>query len=222
MRGSRIAAAWDLRLTIVREPLARLTVSAIRRRAERELRNAAVKYRIVADNTYNWEFWLDPEGCFLYISPSCQRITGHTVGEFHADPGLLQQIIHPDDAEQLAAHRHDITRNPIMGELEFRIVRQDGDIRWIQHVCLPVFDDSGIFLGTRASNSDITERKQAEEKNLRLAAIVDSSDDAIIGEALDGTITSWNKGAEKIFGYTEGEMVGRQIGTLVGTHRGIF
>ena len=189
--------------------------TAIRRRAERELRNAAIKYRIVADNTYNWEFWLDPEGRFLYTSPSCKRITGHTTAEFLADPGLLQRIIHPDNAEQLATHRHDISRKSIMGELEFRIIRQDGEIRWIHHVCLPVFDDSSTFLGTRASNTDITERKQAEEKNLRLAAIVDSSDDAIIGKALDGTITSWNKGAEKIFGYTEEEMVGRQIGTLV-------
>jgi len=189
--------------------------TAIRRRAERELQSTALKYRIVADNTYNWEFWLDASGRFLYTSPSCQRITGHTIWEFQADSGLLQRIIHPDDARLMTGHRAAVTLQPTMSELEFRIVRQDGEIRWIQHVCLPVYDDSGKFLGTRGSNSDITERKRAEERSVRLAAIVDSSDDAIIGKAVDGTIASWNKGAEKIFGYTEKEMVGRPIGTLV-------
>ena len=189
--------------------------TAIRRRAERELQSTALKYRIVADNTFNWEFWLDPSGRFLYTSPSCQRITGHTAGEFQADPELLQRIIHPDDEGPMAGHRDSVTLKPSINELEFRIVRQDGEIRWIQHVCLPVFDDNGRFLGTRASNSDVTERKRAEERSVRLAAIVDSSDDAIIGKTVDGTIASWNKGAEKIFGYTEKEMVGRPIGTLV-------
>ena len=189
--------------------------TTIRRRAERELRNAAVKYRIVADNTYNWEFWLDPDGRFIYTSPSCEPISGHNAEEFNANPDLMLEIIHPDDLHLWTSHRHDVTNAKYSGELELRLVRPDGHISWVHHVCLPVFDDNEKFIGTRGSFSDITKRKLAEEKNMRLAAIVDSSDDAIIGKALDGTIASWNKGAEKIFGYTEKEMVGRQIGTLV-------
>ncbi len=60
-------------------------------------------------------------------------------------------------------------------------------------------------------SEDITERKQSEEKNLRLATIVDSSDDAIISNTLDGIIASWNKGAERIFGYKEHEVIGKSI-----------
>lgn len=189
--------------------------SAIRRRAERELRESFLKYRIVSDNTYNWEYWLDAEGRFLYTSPSCQRLTGHTAAEFHADPELLTRMVHADDAGQFVQHRHEVTSKRAEAELEFRIVRPNGELRWIHHVCLPVFDDSGHYLGTRASNSDITERKLAEEKNLRLAEIVNSSDDAIIGKNMDGTISSWNRGAERIFGYTEAEMIGRPVGTLI-------
>ena len=66
---------------------------------------------------------------------------------------------------------------------------------------------------------DITERKQAEMASIRLAAIVESSDDAIIGKDLNSVITSWNKGAEKIFGYTASEMVGTSILRLIPADR---
>lgn len=186
-----------------------------RKRAEEALREAAIKYRIVADNTYNWEFWLSPEEEFTYLSPSCKQITGHDAEEFSANPDLILDLIHPDDLHLWSNHRHEVTDAPGSGDLEFRIVRPDGQIAWISHVCRPVFDDNGTFIGTRGSFSDITKRRLAEEKNLRLAAIVESSDDAIVGKTLDGIITSWNRGAEKIFGYTEEEVLGRSITMLI-------
>lgn len=186
-----------------------------RKRAEEAVREVAVKYRIVADNTYNWEFWLSPEGKFIYTSPSCQRISGYEAEAFNADPGLILSIVHPDDRQLLTDHRHDITQTKALGEVEFRIFHRDGDIRWIHHVCMPVFDDNGKHLGTRGSFSDITKRKQAEEKNLRLAGIVESSDDAVVGKTVDGIITSWNRGAAKIFGYTEDEVLGKPVTILV-------
>jgi len=124
-----------------------------------ELTSSVSKYQAIADNTYNWEFWLSPEGYFLYSSPSCQRITGHTAEEFYADPGLLPRIVCADDRESFEEHRHDSTWKLGVNELEFRIVHHQGDIRRIQHFCQPVFDDTGKFLGTRGSNTDITQRK---------------------------------------------------------------
>ena len=89
-----------------------------RKRAEEALREAAVKYRIVADNTYNWEFWLSPEGRFIYTSPSCQRISGHEADEFSADPGLIWKIIHPDDRQLWADHRHNIIQTKVQGDID--------------------------------------------------------------------------------------------------------
>ncbi|MBI5817629.1 MAG: PAS domain S-box protein, partial [Verrucomicrobia bacterium] len=179
-------------------------IVALRTRAERKqageaLQSAAVKYRIVADNTYDWEFWLSPADEFIYISPSCKRITGYEADEFRADPGLLGRIVHQDDRPRLAGHRHDMTQRMKPGELEYRIVHADGTIRWIDHVCQPVFDEEGNFLGTRGSNRDITERKRAEAElrrvNRALRAIsecnqvlVRASDEAELLHAICQTI----------------------------------
>jgi PAS domain S-box-containing protein len=138
------------------------------KRAQEALQNAAVKYRIVAENTFDWEFWLSPAGEFIYISPSCKRVTGYEADEFCADPGLLGRIVHPEDRSRFAGHRHDMVQAMTPGEVEYRIVRADGTLRWIDHVCQPVFDDQRRFLGTRGSNRDITERKRIEEEMRKL------------------------------------------------------
>jgi PAS domain S-box-containing protein len=79
----------------------------------------------------------------------------------------------------------------------------------------PIFNTSGVFVGAVNMLVDITERKRAEEVTQRLASIVDSSDDAIISKDLDGIITSWNKGAERIFGYMPEEIIGKSIKVLI-------
>lgn len=134
-----------------------------------------LKYRTVADFTYNWETWLNPQGRYIYCSPSCSRITGHSATEFHADNRLLEEITHPDDRAIVMEHlqRYDETQEAC--ELNFRIVRPDGQVRWLEHACQPVFGIKGEYLGRRASNRDITERKQIET-SLRLTT--DSLKDA--------------------------------------------
>jgi len=161
---------WDWSLQPVKEADGKvegLVLSLInvteRKRMEDALRESEAQYRIVADNTYDWEFWLNPQDKFVYISPSCKRITGYNPDEFLADPDLLYRIVHSDDRPRFDAHRQEAKQKKIPGEIEFRIIRPDGTYRWIGHACQPVFDDDGRFLGTRGSNRDITERKRADE-----------------------------------------------------------
>ena len=134
-----------------------------RKLAEEKLVDAAVRYRTVADNTYNFEFWLSPEGQFLYVSPSCERIYGYPPAEFVADPGLRRRVVHPDDLAAFDRHLVEVETERAQHEIEFRILHPNGTVRWIAHVCQPVFDEHGRYLGVRGSNRDITERRQAEE-----------------------------------------------------------
>ena len=133
-----------------------------RKRAEEVLRDSEWKYRVVADNTYDWEFWIDSQGKFVYCSPSCHRITGHTAEEFMADPSLLESIIHPEDHARFVTHFRDSFSVSDAEECRFRIIRTDGTQRWIGHVCQAIQDGSGVFMGRRGSNRDITLQQKAE------------------------------------------------------------
>jgi|GEM_PF-876326 len=128
---------------------------------EEALRASETKYRIVADNTYDWEYWVSAEGEFLYTSPSCQRITGYAASDFETDPKLLSRIVHPDDLTQFEAHVRKYKSEFLSSQLEFRVIRRDGMTQWIGHLCQPVFDAEGLFLGRRGSNRDITDQKEA-------------------------------------------------------------
>jgi PAS domain S-box-containing protein len=141
-------------------------------RVEQALRASEEKYRTVADFTYDWEAWRAPDGRYLYISPSCERISGHTADEFLAAAELVVQITHPDDQEMVSEHFYP-TSQVDQGqnqEFDFRIRTSDGEMRWISHTCTAVYAEGGQWLGRRESNRDITARKQAEEQIRKLNA----------------------------------------------------
>ena len=124
---------------------------------------AALRYRMVADSTYDWVYWEGPDGELRYVSPSCERITGYSPEELVENPALLQTLVLPEDQAAWAAHRH-LSGEAGPGQVQFRIRARDGQIRWIEHACQPVIGKEGQFLGTRAGNRDVTERKQAEQE----------------------------------------------------------
>ncbi len=129
---------------------------------EQALRENEQRFRTVADFTYNWETWIAPDGTYLYVSPSCQRITGYNAHEFIQDGNFLEKIVHPDDLNLIQLHLKNHMEILDPQTIEFRIITPDGHERWIAHICQPVYGEDGNFLGRRASNRDVTEKKRGE------------------------------------------------------------
>ena len=124
--------------------------------------------------------------------------------------------VHPDDlASTRVAAQAAFETGARSWEHEYRFRRADGTYAcMLERACI-VHDAGGRPRSRRRGMRDITQRKLAEEATLRLAAIVASASDAIVGKTTDGVITSWNAAAERIFGYTEQEMLGQSVFKLV-------
>lgn len=139
-----------------------------------ELRASEERYRAVADFTSDWELWVNPEGGMEWTSPSVEAVTGYTAEEFYADPELYHRLVHPEDLPELVRHEREQSATADPAALEFRIVRREGTVRWMEHVCRPVYDAQGRFRGRRGTNRDITDRKQMEAERERLLAQVET------------------------------------------------
>ncbi len=155
-----------------------------------DLRKSEERYRIVADFNYDWEYWIGPQGVLRYVSPSCERITGFKAEEFMQNSDLLATIVHQEDMARTSTHlKADTIKNNAVGSIDFRIVRSDGQIKWISHSCLPVYSDENEYLGRRVSNRDITDRKVIEDKlrlhHERFLTVLDSIDASIYVADLD-------------------------------------
>lgn len=134
------------------------------RTSRKELEESKELFKTISDVATDWILWQNPDGDIIYTSPACERITGYTEQELLDNPGLVKQMIHPDDLEQWMLNLHDVKEQQEPGTSQFRIVTKQGEIKWIDYTCLPVYGEQGEFVGIRSSNSDITSRKETEEQ----------------------------------------------------------
>ncbi len=137
-----------------------------RKKAQESLLESESHLRVVADYASNWEYWRLPDNTFLYMSPSVQELTGYSAEEFNCDRELIYNVIHHEDRELFRHHTHSFGPSGQILPIEMRIRHKNGDLRWIGHVCQQVFSPGGLPWGWRASNQDITERKQLEHELL--------------------------------------------------------
>jgi PAS domain S-box-containing protein len=165
-------------------------------------------------HTGSWA-WIPAIGEIRYCSPECYRVFG-----FDPHGGLPRfetffKRIHPDDQPRIAERLERAEREGAEFELNYRIVRPGGEIRDIHGVGHPVLRPSSDLVEFVGTVMDVTERKRGEQATRLLAAVVESSHDAIVSKDLDGIITSWNKGAERLFGYAAEEAVGQNITLII-------
>jgi PAS domain S-box-containing protein len=173
-------------------------------------------YRTVADFSLDIAFWTGPQReAMLYISPSCERITGYTDQAFYDNPRLFDAIIHPDDRATWQDHVTEAHEGGAAKPLELRIVCKDRSLRWVSHFCRPVFSNAGEFLGIRGGFSDITERKRAEEEQRQqlyfLQTLIDAIPAPIFYKNARGVYLGCNSSFQSYMGSTKEEIVGRTV-----------
>lgn len=160
----------------------------------------------------------DVRGRITFLNPVARELTGWPLEEARDQPlDRVFRIIHE--------HTRQPTANPVFQALDKRevvelanhtlLLSRDGKERPIEDSAAPIMDKAGNILGVVLIFRDVTGKRRAEEDRKRLAAIVESSEDAIIAKTLEGIITSWNQGAEKLYGYSQAEAVGQPFSILV-------
>ena len=157
------------------------------------------------------------DGIITSWNPAAEHLFGYSAAEAIGQHIFL---IVPDDRRDEELDVLDRLRQGKRID-HFETVRQTKDGRRIpiSLTVSPIRGSDGRIIGASKVARDITDHKQGDELRARLAAIVDSSDDAIVGKTLDGVITSWNRGAERIFGYSAAEAVGQHIFLIIPADR---
>lgn len=140
------------------------------------LESSRERYRVLAEFSPEWDYWLGTDRRFVHVSPACLDTTGYSADEFLKDPDLLERIIHADD---LAAWRRHLEapgdQDRDQPPLLFRIRTRDGRERWIEHVCGPITAEDGRDLGRRGVNRDVTSRREAEDALRRSEALLNAT-----------------------------------------------
>lgn len=153
------------------------------------------------------------DGIITSWNKAAERVFGYSAKE--AIGSHITLIIPKDRLDEEAFILARIRRGEKIDHFDTIRQRKDGSLIDISVTISPVRDSIGQIVGASKVAREITDRKRAERSNALLAAIVDSSDDAIVSKSLDGIISSWNKSAERMFGYTAAEVIGKHITLII-------
>ncbi len=159
----------------------------------------------------------DLDGIIQSWNAGAERLFGYAAAEVIGRPITI--IAPPGRPDEEAGILERIRRGERVEHYEAVRARKDGQLVEVSLTVSPVRDETGRIIGASKIAREVGARKKAEEAVAYLAAIVSSSEDAIVGKTLEGIIVTWNAGAERLFGYAAEEVVGRSIGLLMPAER---
>jgi PAS domain S-box-containing protein len=185
-----------------------------RKDIEDKLRQSEAQYRSLVANIPETVWTMDRKRRINFVSPSVEKLTGYTAVELNElGDSIWPDSVHPEDKQRVAEAFDLLFATGEPYDIEYRLRRKNGEWRWVHGRSVSTYENDGVRYADGLL-SDITERRLAQQGLQRLAAIVDSSKDAITGTTLEGVFTSWNEGAELVYGYPPEEAIGRNIAFL--------
>ena len=186
---------------------------------EQALKKSEERFRTVADFTYDWVYRVNSERKFIYVSPSCERITGYTQEEFLENSNLLKSIVHPKDWHIVKQYFEEIFEQDNTYSMDFRIVTRRGETKWIGHCCQSVYSQDGRWLGRRVSNRDISDYKQMEislrESEERFRSIFNQAEVGIIQVTATGELLLFNQKFVELVKYSQEELRHKKLADIM-------
>lgn len=157
------------------------------------------KFKIIVENAFDVEFWISTEGRAIYYSLSCEKLTGYSAEEFYNNPNLLVEIVDPADISMFNDKK--LFKKQVPLEMEFRIRRKDGKIRWVFYKLYPIYDKSDNWIGTRGKIRDITKQVLTELKLKQISGNLEAQVQNRTQE-LERSMKDLSIAKEELFRYT--------------------
>jgi PAS domain S-box-containing protein len=219
IRKKKIPSIDKLGLSNPQKAAVNRMLTGVKNKYKKLLHETHERMHIIADLTSSLEFWYNVNGSYEYVSPSCLEVLGYEPREFTHNGLLLENIVHEDYLELFRSVRTSAYAGETGSDAEFRIYTKKRDTRYVLMSWSPVVTRKGKHIGIRISLRDISEYRRCRHfaqayEQLTLAIADELPYTGVFSLTPERVITSWSATAERLFGWTREEAIGRTLRDL--------